>query len=107
VIRSAAIELNDTRSPSLRNLTKADGTVNSPMMHTGQFRTLEAVLGHYNAIPNVAANNNLDGRLKVNNVGNRLNLTPTEITAVVAFMKTLGGTAVYTDPKWSNPFINP
>lgn len=107
VIGSAAIELNDTRSPSLRNLTKADGTLNSPMMHTGQFKTLEAVLGHYNAIPNVVANNNLDGRLKVDNVGNKLNLTPTEITAVVAFMKTLGGNAVYADPKWSNPFINP
>jgi cytochrome c peroxidase len=107
VIGSAAIELNDTRAPSLRNLTKVDGTINSPMMHTGQFKTLEAVLGHYNAIPNVAANNNLDGRLQTNNVSHKLNLTPTEITAVVAFMKTLAGNAVYTDPKWSNPFINP
>lgn len=104
-IGSLAIELNDTRAPSLRDLVKPDGTVNSPMMHTGQFKTLNAVLAHYNAIPNLVGNNNLDGRLKADNVGNKLNLTPAETTAVVAFIQTLGGTNVYTDKKWSNPFL--
>jgi cytochrome c peroxidase len=105
VIGSAATETNDTRAPSLRDLIKADGTVNSKMMHTGQFTTIESVLGHYNNIPNLGGNNNLDGRLKADGVGNKLNLTSTEIAQVVAFMKTLGGTNVYVDKKWSNPFL--
>ncbi len=105
VIGSAAIELNDTRAPSLRDLVKSDGTVNARMMHTGQFNTIEGVLGHYNNIDNAVGNNNLDGRLKADGVGNKLNMTTNEITQVVAFMKTLGGKNVYTDKKWSNPFL--
>ncbi len=105
VIGSTATELNNTRAPSLRDLIKADGTVNSKMMHTGLFTTFEGVLGHYNTIPNLGGNNNLDGRLKVDGVGNKLNLTNTEITQVVAFMKTLSGTNVYADKKWANPFL--
>ena len=53
----------------------------------------------------IVGNNNLDARLRVGNIGNKLQLTQTEINAVVAFMKTLSGTAVYTDTKWSNPFL--
>jgi cytochrome c peroxidase len=34
----------------------------------------------------------------------RLNLQQSEIAAVVAFLKTLAGTNVYTDKKWSTPF---
>lgn len=105
IIGSFAIETNDTRAPSLRDLVKADGTINSRMMHTGQFATLETVLGHYNNIPNLGGNNNLDGRLKADGVGNKLNMTPTEIAQVVAFIKTLGGTNVYIDKRWSNPFL--
>jgi cytochrome c peroxidase len=74
-------------------------------MHTGQFTTIEGVLAHYNNIPNIAANNNLDNRLRVDGVGNKLNLTATEITQLVAFIKTLRGTNIYTDKKWSNPFL--
>jgi cytochrome c peroxidase len=105
IIGSTSIETNDTRAPSLRDLVKADGTPNSKMMHTGQFNSLTGVLAHYNNIPNIAANNNLDGRLKANGVGNKLNLTPTEITQLIAFMQTLGGKNVYVDKKWSNPFL--
>jgi len=105
IIGSTAIETNDTRAPSLRDLVKADGTLNTRMMHTGQFTTLEAVIGHYNNIPNITANNNLDNKLRVDGVGNKLNLTATEITQLVAFIKTLGGANVYVDKKWSNPFL--
>ena len=107
IIGGTAIETNDTRAPSLRDLVKADGTVNARMMHTGQFTTLEGVIGHYNNIPNIAANNNLDNRLRVDGIGNKLNLTATEIGQLAAFLKTLGGTNVYTDKKWSNPFLIP
>jgi cytochrome c peroxidase len=35
-----------------------------------------------------------------------LNLTNQEITALISFLKTLSGNKVFTDPKWSNPFLN-
>jgi cytochrome c peroxidase len=105
IIGSTAIETIDTRAPSLRDLVKADGSLNTRMMHTGQFTTLEGVIGHYNNIPNIAANNNLDNKLRVDGVGNKLNLTTTEIAQLVAFIKTLGGANVYVDKKWSNPFL--
>ena len=75
-------------------------------MHTGQFITVAGVLGHYNAIPNNPANNNLDGKLRADGVGNKLRLTPTETSQLIAFIQTLGGTNVYVDKKWSNPFLN-
>ena len=105
-IGSSVLDLANTKAPSLRNLIRQDGIFNGQMMHTGQFKTFEEVLAHYNNIPNVVGNNNLDARLRVANTGNKLQLTQTEINAVVAFMKTLSGNAVYSDPKWSNPFIN-
>jgi len=106
IIGSNDIELNDTRAPSLRDLTKTDGSINSRMMHNGVFNNLAAVLAHYNNIPNNPRNNNLDGKLRPGNTTQQLNLTTVERDAVIAFMKTLSGTLVYTDKKWSNPFIN-
>jgi len=106
IIGSTSIETNDTRAPSLRDLVKADGTPNSKMMHTGQFTTIAAVLGHYNNIPNNPANNNLDGKLRADGVGNKLRLTPTETAQLIAFIQTIGGTNVYVDKKWSNPFLS-
>lgn len=107
IIGSNNIELNDTRAPSLRDLTKTDGTVNSRMMHTGAFNSLRAVMGHYNNIPSNPRNTNLDGRLRPNNNGQQLNLTTDETDAVIAFIKTLAGTSVYVDKKWGNPFLIP
>ncbi len=107
IVGSNNIELNDTRAPSLRDLTKTDGTVNSRMMHTGVFNSLRAVMGHYNTIPANPRNTNLDARLKPNNVGQQLNLTTEETDAVIAFIKTLAGTSVYVDKKWGNPFLTP
>ena len=36
----------------------------------------------------------------------QLNLTDNERNAVIAFIRTLAGNDVYTNTKWSNPFIN-
>jgi cytochrome c peroxidase len=41
------------------------------------------------------------------NNGQKLNLTPNETDAVIAFIKTLAGTNVYVDKKWGNPFLIP
>jgi cytochrome c peroxidase len=106
IIGSTSIETNDTRAPSLRDLVKSDGTPNSRMMHTGQFTSIEGVLGHYNNIPLVRGNNNLDGKLRVDGVSNKLRLTPTETAQLIAFIQTLGGKNVYVDKKWSDPFLN-
>jgi cytochrome c peroxidase len=99
-----AIDITNTRAPSLRNLTKQDGTLNSPLMHTGNLSTLQAAIGHYNTINIAAGNTNLDPRLKPNGIGQKLNMTGTEISALQAFLVTLAGNDVYTNPKWSNPF---
>ena len=96
-------DLTNTRSPSLRDLIRANGSVNGPMMHNGAFPTLESVIEHYNRIPN--NNNQLDPRLRPNGNPQQLNLTQAEKDALVAFLKTLSGTDVYTNRKWGNPFL--
>ncbi|MDF2382728.1 hypothetical protein JMG10_14700 [Nostoc ellipsosporum NOK] len=101
---AGAPELTNTKSPTLRDVVNAAGNSNGPFMHSGIFATLQAVIGHYNIITITAGNNNLDPRLTPGGNGQRLNLTPAEINAIAAFMRTLSGTNVYTDAKWSNPF---
>lgn len=104
-LNAAGFDLTNTRSPSLRDLVNKSGVVNSPMMHTGVITTLQGAIGHYGTIPVGANNTNLDQRLQPNGVGQKLNLTATEVDAVVAFLKTLSGTNVYVDKKWGNPFL--
>jgi cytochrome c peroxidase len=71
-------------------------------MHSAGIRDLATAVSHYGGFIN--DNQNLDQRLKPNGNVQRLNLQQSEINAVVAFLKTLGGTNVYTDVKWGNPF---
>ena len=62
------------------------------------------VINHYNEIPNNAANTNLDNRLRPGGNPQRLNLSNNEKLALEAFIKTLTGSDIYTNEKWSNPF---
>ena len=78
-------------------VTKQDGTLNSPLMHTGNLSTLQAAIGHYNTINIAAGNTNLDPRLKPNGIGQKLNMTGTEISALQAFLVTLAGNDVYME----------
>lgn len=106
VIGSTAIDLTVKRSPSLRCLTKPDGSAAGPMMHTASKATLRDVLLHYNNVPyDATINTALDAKLRPNGAGQKLNMTETEITAVTAFLQTLSGAAVFTDPRWSSPFL--
>jgi cytochrome c peroxidase len=66
-------------------------------MHDGSRATLADVINHYIAPP---ANANLDPRL----ARPPLNLNAQQRNDLVAFLRTLSGSAVYTDPKWSSPF---
>lgn len=97
-------DLTNTRSPSLRDLTDSQGNPHGPMMHDGSKATLAAVIDHYDAIPDQTGNTNLDPKLRPNGSLQKLNLSIQEKDALVAFMKTLTGTSVYTSERWSDPF---
>jgi len=100
---SGGTDLTNTRSPTLRDLMAPGGTIsNGPFMHDGSMATLSAVIAHYNVIP--ANNAGLDARLRPGGQLQNLNLSTQERADLEAFLKTLTGANVYTDPKWSNPF---
>lgn len=104
VLNGSGIDIDNTRAPSLRDLTGINGLPNTAMMHTGVIKTLQAAVGHYGSINIAAGNTKLDPKLTPNGFGQQLHLTATEVDAVIAFLKTLSGTNVYTDAKWSDPF---
>lgn len=103
-LNGIGIDINNTRSPSLRDLVDANGVANGQLMHTGNITTLQAVIGHYGTINLAPGNTRLDPKLKPNGFGQQLNLNAIEVNSVIAFLKTLTGTNVYLDAKWSNPF---
>lgn len=103
-INSAESDFTVTRSPSLRDLTDAQGNPHGPMMHDGSMNTLEDVLNHYDAIQQVPGNTNLDPKLRPGGSPQKLHLTAGEKQALITFLKTLTGNAVYTDARWSDPF---
>ncbi|MEM9081234.1 MAG: cytochrome c peroxidase [Verrucomicrobiota bacterium] len=92
-----------TRSPSLRDMVTSTGVPHGPFMHDGSLATLTDVINHYDDVTPVAG---LDRRLAGGRGGNgqNLNLSAQEITDLVAFLETLTGSDVYTNPKWSDPF---
>ena len=98
-------DLTNTRAPSLRDLVNPDGTLNGPLMHDGSISTLAALIDHYDHIVLNPANTNLDPRLVgPGGQGQNLQLNQTQKDALIAFLKTLTGSNLYTDPKWSDPF---
>lgn len=90
--------------PSLRNIE-----LTAPYMHDGRFTTLEQVVEFYNS--GVVDNPNLSPPLRLppppgQPVGpvRRLNLTPQQKAALVAFLKTLTDPNLATSEKYSDPF---
>jgi cytochrome c peroxidase len=100
------IDLSNTRSPSLRDLVSGSGVPHGGFMHDASLTSLRAVIDHYNSIPAVV--NGLDNRLSRPGPGGpqpqRLNLTVQQKTDLEAFLRTLTGTSIYTDEKFSSPF---
>ena len=86
-----------TKAATLRDLVNPSGQLNGPMMHDGSFTSLAQVIDHYASIPPGIPNTSFPQ-------GQTLNLTAQDRVDLEAFLRTLSGTAVYTDPKWSNPF---
>ena len=89
------------KAPSLRNIE-----VRAPYMHDGRFTTLEQVVDFYDR--GVQNNPGLDPRLRAGQGPNapplRLNLTPVERDALVAFMKTFTDRTFLSDARFANPF---
>jgi len=103
---AAVFDHTNTRSPSLRNITNPEGALNGPLMHNGSFTTIMDMIEHYNAI-DLTNQQSIDPILLENNgtTGQQLRLSDTDKTALVDFLKTLSGDDVYTNVKWSNPFL--
>jgi len=104
VIGTSTHDFLVTRSPSLRNLLKPDGSLVVAAMHDASLTTIDEVLEHYNNIPDIVSNNNLDPRLRPAGHTQQLQLTAGEKDAIIGFLKTLTGSAVFTDERWSDPF---
>ena len=104
IVAGGGIDITVTRAPSLRDVTNSLGIENGPLMHTANLATVQNAVGHYNTINLAPGNTNLDARLRPGGVGQKLNLTGAEQSALVAFIKTLSGSNVYVDKRWSNPF---
>ncbi len=86
------------KSPSLRNIE-----LTAPYMHDGRFTNLEQVVEFYNS--GVVDNPNLSPPLRnPNGTVRRLNLTPQQKAALVAFLKTLTDPNLATNEKYSDPF---
>ena len=102
-----ATDLTNTRAPSLRDVAHPDGLENGPFMHDGSLNSLLDVIDHYNDIPfHPAVNPMLDPKLRggATGTGQDLALTKPQKDALIAFLKTLTSTDIYTNPKWSDPF---
>lgn len=105
VANGSTLDITVTRAPTLRDLVRNNGALNGPLMHTGAVTSLRGAINHYNNNINLnPANTNLDPRLTPGGNPQRLALTETELDNMVAFLRTLSGTNVYTDSKWSDPF---
>jgi len=86
------------KTSSLRSIE-----LTAPYMHDGRFATLEEVVEHYNS--GIKNHPTLAPALKdASNNPIKLNLTATQKSALVAFLKTLTDNSVSTEAKWSNPF---
>ncbi|CAM1343352.1 cytochrome-c peroxidase [Tenacibaculum amylolyticum] len=98
------IDIDVTRAPTLRDLVKTNGETNGGMMHDGSMAELQTIIAHYNFNPVAANNTNLDNRLRPGGAPQWLNMTDEEQQQLIAFLRTLSGTDVYTNEKWSDPF---
>lgn len=96
-------DFTNTRSPSLRDLVDANGTPHGGFMHDASLPSLLAVINHYNTIPAVVTG--IDPRLtRPGGQPQRLNLTVQQKADLEAFLRTLTGSSLYTDEKFSSPF---
>ena len=100
----SGFDTTNTKSPSLRDVLGINGTPNTPMMHTGDFLEFTTVIEHYNEVIPDVNNTTMDPRLAKGPSVVKMELTTSEREDLESFVKTLTGSALYTDVRWSNPF---
>ncbi len=84
--------------PNLRNVL-----LTAPYMHDGRFASLEDVLEHYSE--GIKDHPNLDARLRgTDHQPRKMNISPQEKQALIAFLGTLTDYSLVTDIRYSNPF---
>ncbi|MFZ1528834.1 MAG: cytochrome c peroxidase [Ferruginibacter sp.] len=105
IVPGGGIDITVTRAPSLRDLINNNGMQNGPLMHTGNLATPQNAIGHYGTINIAPGNTNLDPRLTPGGIGQKLNFNAQEVNNLIAFLRTLSGSNMYTDRKWGNPFL--
>lgn len=84
--------------PRLKNIA-----LTGPYMHDGRFKTLEDVLEHYSH--NIQDNPKLSFQLKKGTEIVRMEFTPEEKSALVAFLNTMTDKSLISEKKYSSPFI--
>ena len=91
--------LGQFKSPSLRNVAVRD-----KFMHDGRFSTLEEVIQFYST--SVQNNANLDPLLRTpGGQPLRLNLNPTQVEQLAAFLRTLTDQTFLNSSLFSDPFV--
>jgi len=86
--------------PTLRNIA-----LTGPYMHDSRFTTLTQVIEHYNS--GIKNHPNLAAILRGNDgLPRQLNLSQADKNALLAFLMTLTDTTVFSEVKFSDPFIN-
>lgn len=99
-------DLGNTRSPSLRDAIGPNAASNGPLFHSGGANGIMGVIAHYDSMPGPSNTPQLDPRLRPAGNLQRLHLTQQERLELAAFIRTLTGTAIYQDERWSDPFLN-
>ncbi len=92
-------DLGKFKVPSLKNVA-----LRKHFMHNGSLSSLDQVIEHYNS--SILPNPNLDEDLKdiANHAPKQMNLTPTEMKDLKAFLETLTDHEFISDVKFSSPF---
>lgn len=86
--------------PTLRNIQ-----LTGPYMHDGRFATLMQVIEFYNS--GVQNHPQLSPFLKdQSGQPRKLNLSQEDKAALLLFLNTLTDPAIFSDPRWTDPFIN-
>lgn len=99
VITQQDSDMGKFRLPNLDNIK-----FTAPYMHDGRFKTLDEVLDFYST--GIQPSAKLDHRLRDKN-GNpvRMNITPQERQAIIAYLEARSDYTILTNPAYSNPFI--
>ena len=97
-------DTTNTKSPTLRDVFNSAGIINTPMMHTGDFLEFTTIIEHYNEVIPDVDNRTVDPRLVRGVSSVQMELTTSEREDLELFIKTLTGSNIYSDTRWSSPF---